>query len=314
MDFKKFKQQRKEAAAKVASNLSAKKPSYIDDRFWDVTKDKMGNGEAIIRFLPQKDIDALYYLTRRVHGFDVNGTWFIENCPTTLNHDCPVCDYAKTLWEKYKKNKTDENKAIASKFSSSPQSIVNIMVVNDPAKPDNNGKVFLYKIGMKVTTKILDKIAPKSELDEPINVFDLWEGRNFKLCVKRVGGFNNYDSSEFRAESTPVAKTDDAIEEIYNQIRDLNGFLEEKEFKTFDEIETKFNKIMGSSKKSKQEDHNVEEENEKFFDDDSKPENQDEKTYDDSKPEKGDDSKPEKGDDDDFDFDSLTDDDFDFEK
>jgi len=239
MDFKNFKKNRKNLSKSV-DKLKAQKPSYIDDRFWTLTKDAAFVGEAIIRFLPQKDIDlspvALYYK----HGFQENGKWFWENCPFTLGKDCPVCDYVQPFWDEG----SEPSKKKAGKYSRKKNHVANILVVKDPAKPENNGKQFLFNFGVSIFDKLMEKLAPESELSEVSMVHDLWDGQNFHLKSKKKDKYPNYDTSEFLPAKTPIAKTDKEIETFYNAIIDLNEFIDPNKFRDYKLIEEKFNTIM----------------------------------------------------------------------
>ena len=244
MDFSNFKKNRKKLE-KAVSKMKADTNSYEDTRFWSPKQDKAGNAEAIIRFLPQKDIEKAPAVKIFNHFFKERGQWFIEKCPTTIGKECPVCDYVKPLW--------DEDEDLARKYCRSTQYIANILVVKDPSNPENEGKVMLFRYGKKIQDKIMDKVAPESDLDEPVQIYDLWNGCNFKFKLKKVSGFNNYDSSEFYGKETAIADTDEEIEEIYNQIYDLDEFTDEKEFKKYEVIEKKFLTVIGKKQKANQE-------------------------------------------------------------
>jgi len=240
LDFSKFKRNRKQLE-KAVSKMKTDKPSYIDDRIWTPKTDKAGNADAILRFLPQQDLDKPPVVHWFQHIFKHRGQWFFENCPSTIEKPCYVCDYIKenNLW--------DEDEDSAKKFNRGMQFIANVLVVKDPGCPENEGKVMLFKFGFKINEKILAKTCPESDLDEPINVFDMWSGVNFRFSLKKVGGFNNYDSCEFQSKENAVGADDKAIEAIYNEIYDLDEFTAEKQFKDSSAIEKKFLTVIGAS-------------------------------------------------------------------
>lgn len=240
MDFKKFKRNRKKIN-EVAKKMKSEKPSYVDDRFWEITKDKQGNGEAVIRFAPQPSEEKAPCICKSAHGFKENNKWFFEDCPTTIGEKCPVCDYVQPYWDEG----TENSKKIAGRYSRKKQFYCNILVVKDPAKPENNGKVFLFKFGVKIMNMIEAKVAPDSELSEQLDIFDLWEGHDFILKVKKVYGYPNYDDSTFYTKSKPIAETDDEIEAIFKQLRMLDEFVDPKKFSSYETIQKKFNAIMG---------------------------------------------------------------------
>lgn len=240
MDFAKFKKNRSKMVEAV-KKVKDQKPNYVDERFWTTTPDKQGNADAIIRFLPQPDPEEPFAVMKFIHGFNEKGKWFIENCPQTIGEECPSDEYAQPFWDEG----TKESKAIASKFTKKRSYIANILVVNDLSKPDNNGKVFLWRFGVKIFEKIMDKLAPKSELDEQLLIYDLWEGRNFKLKQRKVDDYPNYDLCEFVDSNSAVADTEKGIEEIFKQIRDLGEFIDPKEFKKYGDLKKKFISVVG---------------------------------------------------------------------
>lgn len=247
MDFNEYKKAKSKLAS-IAKEKADQKPSYADDRFWELTRDKSDVGEAVIRFLSLQDVDEFPITNYLNHSFQQHGQWFWENCPKTLDmsNPCPVCDYTQPYWDKG----TEESKAIAGKYSRKKNYIANILVVTDPAKPENNGKVFLFKFGKTIYEKIKTKIAPKSELITQSIIYDLWEGQNFRIATKSKGGYVNYDDSAFLDNGIgPVADSDEGINKIFDLIRPLDEFTAENKFSTFDAIEKKFNAIMriGSS-------------------------------------------------------------------
>ena len=332
MDFKKFKANRGKLK-KTVEKLKDQKPDYIDDRFWKPTVDKAGNSEAIIRFLPQKDLEVAPIIMYFGHGFKHKGKWFFENCPSTIQKDCPSCEYAQPLWEKFNESNKDSDKAKASKFSRGRNYVANILVLKDPAKPENEGKVFLYRFGTKINSKILGKIAPESELEEAVLVYDLWEGQNFLVKVKKVGGYQNYDDSKFYDKICAVGKNDGAIEKIYDQIRPLLEFTDPKAFKPYEDLKKKFLRILSGDAMPSADDEDKDKEKVKepektdddfeFGTDDKNSEEPKDKSADEDKPQDDEkksepesEDKPQdeekKSDDDDFNFDDA-DDDFNFD-
>jgi hypothetical protein len=226
--------------------------SYKDDRFWRPELDKASNGFAVIRFLPPVEGEEVPWVRTFNHGFKGPGGWFIENCPTTIGKKCPICEANSELWN----SGSDSNKKIASDRKRKLTYISNILVVQDPKNPQNEGKVFLFKFGKKIFDKIMEKLQPESnEYDpvEPLNVFDFWNGANFKLRVRSVAGYVNYDKSEFDSPS-PLLNGDDAkLETLWKNQHSLKAFTEPSEFKSYEELKSKFdsvNKGSASSPKS----------------------------------------------------------------
>jgi hypothetical protein len=214
-----------------------------DDRFWSPAVDKAGNGYAVIRFLPPPKGEELPWVRIWNHGFQgPSGRWYIENSLTTLNQADPVSELNSELWN----SGIESNKEIARKQKRKLTYIANILVIKDSANPQNEGKVFLYKFGKKIFDKVKDIMQPQFEDEEPINPFDFWKGANFKLKIRNVEGYRNYDKSEFDT-MTAIADSDDEIEAIWNQQYPLQEFLDAKNFKSYDELKKKLEIVLKGS-------------------------------------------------------------------
>ena len=213
-----------------------------DTRFWQPEVDKAGNGYAIIRFLPAPKGEDLPWVRLFSHGFQGPGGWYIENSLTTLNEKDPVGEYNSMLW-----NRGDEaGKEQARKQKRRLNYISNIYVVKDPSNPQNEGKVFLYKFGKKIFDKINDLMNPEFEDEAAINPFDFWEGANFKMKIRNVEGYRNYDKSEFDSASA-LLDEDDELERIWGTQYSLQEFLDRKNFKSFAELQAKLNRVLGAT-------------------------------------------------------------------
>jgi hypothetical protein len=219
------------------------KKSYVDERLWKPQVDKSGNGYAVIRFLPAPKGEELPWVRVWNHAFQgPTGQWYIENSLTTLNQKDPVSEYNTVLWN----SGAESDKEIARKQKRKLQYYSNIYVVSDPSAPENEGKVFLYSYGKKIFDKLMEAMQPAFEDETPINPFDLWEGANFKLKIRKVDGYWNYDKSEF--ESTAALKGDDAeLEAIYNTEYSLAEFLAPTNFKSYDELKTRLDAVLTGS-------------------------------------------------------------------
>ena len=205
-----------------------------DDNYFKLVADKAGNASAVLRFLPKHTDDELPWVTYYSHGFQSDsGKWLIENCPSSLGDACPVCEATRKLYQG-----TEADKKIGAKRKRRTHYVANVLVVSDPKNPDNNGKVMPFKFGKKIFDKIQHALQPTFADDAPVNVFDLWEGANFKLRMAKVEGFPNYDQSTFESPSE-VAKTDEAILEIMNAVTPLNQILAPAKFKSYDELSKK---------------------------------------------------------------------------
>jgi len=211
-----------------------------DDNFWKPTVDKAGNGYAVIRFLPAPGGEDLPWVRMFNHGFQGPGGWYIENSLTTIGKKDPVSEHNTMLWN----SGIESNKDIVRKQKRRLNYIANIYVVSDPSAPENEGKVFLYKFGKKIFDKINDMMNPQFQDEQPVNPFDLWEGANFKLKIRQVEGYRNYDKSEFdRAE--PLLDDDDELESIWKSEHSLQEFLSPSNFKSYEELQAKLNRVLG---------------------------------------------------------------------
>jgi len=215
------------------------------DNFWRPEVDKAGNGMAIIRFLPasEKDgEDALPWVKVFSHGFQgPGGQWFIDNCLTTLNQKCPVCEHNSSLWN----SGIEANKDVVRKQKRKLNYVANVYIVSDPKNPENEGQVKLFRFGKKIFDKITDAMNPQPEFgEEAVNPFDLWKGANFKLKIRKVDGYQNYDKSEFDSAG-PLSDNDEKLETIWKSEYSLNDLIKESEFKTYDALKTRLDKVLG---------------------------------------------------------------------
>ena len=229
-----------EETNKLQSNNQGK--SGADTRFWQPEVDKAGNGYAVFRFLPAPKGEDIPWVRLFSHGFQGPGGWYIENSLTTLNEQDPVGEYNTTLW-----NRGDEaGKEQARKQKRRLGYIANIYMVKDPAHPENEGKVFLYKFGKKIFDKINESMAPEFEDESPVNPFDMWEGANFKMKIRNVEGYRNYDKSEFDSASV-LSEDDDVLEKVWSSEYSLQEFVDRKNFKSYAELQARLNRVLGAT-------------------------------------------------------------------
>ena len=214
-----------------------------DDRLWKLDVDKGGNGYAIIRFLPAPNGEDLPFVKLYSHAFQGPGGWYIENSLTTLGQKDPVSEYNTQLWN----NGTDAGKETARKQKRKLTYVSNIYVVKDPANPDNEGKVFLFKYGKKIFDKLSEAMNPHFEDEKAVNPFDFWEGANFKLKIRKVDGYWNYDKSEFDSP-TAIKSNDDEIQQVWDKQYALKPFLAPENFKSYDELKSKLDKVLSGTR------------------------------------------------------------------
>ena len=218
---------------------SKNKNKYQDDRLWKPELDKTGNGYAVLRFLPATQSEDMPWVRLWSHAFQGPGGWYIENSLTTLGHKDPVSEENTRLWN----TGAESDKQVARNRKRKLSYYSNVLIVSDPAHPENEGQVKLFKFGKKIFDKITEAMQPAFEDETPINPFDFWKGANFKLKIRKVDGFWNYDKSEFEAVS-PVKGDDQEIKTIWAQQYPLKPFLDPSNFKTYDELKEKLNRVI----------------------------------------------------------------------
>ena len=247
MSFKDLKKQSKlgSLTAKLVKEVEKMNNTggNTDDRIWKLDVDKGGNGYAVIRFLPAPENEDLPFVKLYSHAFQGPGGWYIENSLTTLGQKDPVSEYNSLLWN----NGTDLGKETARKQKRKLTYVSNVYVVKDPANPENEGKVFLFKYGKKIFDKLTAAMQPEFEDEEAIDPFDFWQGANFKLKAKNVEGYRNYDSSEFAAVS-PLLNDDDALESLWKKQFSLAELVAGDQFKTYEELKTRLDYVLGNKK------------------------------------------------------------------
>ena len=245
MSFETLKRNRGANISKIvqaaqATNTGETK-SYVDERIWKPTVDKAGNGYAVLRFLPGKD-GEIPFVRYWDHGFKgPTGLWYIENSLTSIGQTDPVGELNSKLWNSG--IESDKEKARTQKRRL--HYVTNVYVVSDSSAPQNEGKVFLYKFGKKIFDKIFDQMNPEFADETPVDPFDFWEGADFKLKIRNVEGYRNYDKSEFSSPAALLDGSEDKLKEVYENMHDLTEFTNPKNYKTYDELKTKLGKVLG---------------------------------------------------------------------
>jgi len=229
-------------AEKINSGGGGNNNKYVDERIWKPSVDKSGNGYAVIRFLPAPDGEELPWVRYWDHGFKgPTGLWYIEKSLTTIGQNDPVSEMNSRLWNSGR----EEDKQVARDRKRRLHYVSNIYVVKDPANPENEGKVFLYQFGKKIFDKIMDMMQPQFQDEDPVDPFDFWEGADFKLKIRNVEGYRNYDKSEFAAPAPLLGGDDDELEGVYNRMYSLKEYVDPKNFKSYEELATKLQRVLG---------------------------------------------------------------------
>lgn len=245
MSFADLKRRRQSVSklAEAAEKVGGSQKSYKDERLWNLQRDKSGNGYAVIRFLPAPEGNELPWNRYWDHGFQgPTGQWYIENSLTSIGQDDPVGQLNGRLWN----SGNDADKEKARKQKRRLHYVANILVISDPANPQNEGKVMIYKFGKKIFDKLMDAMKPEFQDEDPLNPFDFWEGADFKLKARMVDGWVNYDKSEFSSPK-PLSEDDEEMEKIYNQLYDLREFTDPKNYKSYDELSARLKTVLGES-------------------------------------------------------------------
>jgi len=214
--------------------------SNDSDLYWKPERDKAGNGQSIIRFLPAAEGETTPWITYYDHWFQgPTGQYYVEKSLTTIGQDDPVSEYNSKLWN----SGIDSDKEVARKQKRRLHYVANILVIKDFANPENDGKVFLYRFGAKIFDKIKDAMNPVFDGDTPVNPFDFWDGADFHIKITNVDGWVNYDKSIFR-EQKPLSENDDQLEQIYNKLTPLSSLIAPDKFKSYTELKTKMNRVL----------------------------------------------------------------------
>jgi hypothetical protein len=241
--FSDFKKKSKNSVASLTERLDklTSKESYKDDRIWKPGIDKAGNGYAVIRFLPEIEGEDSPFVAVYSHAFKGKGGWLFENCPTTLSEKCPVCQANTELWN----SGIEDDKNIARQRKRKLTYISNILVLEDPANPENKGKVFLYQYGTKIFQKIQSLAHPEYQDEVAVDPFNFWTGADFKIKIRNVGGYVNYDRSEFAAPTPLLGGDDKKLEELWKKQYSLKEFTAKNQFKSYEELKERLKKATG---------------------------------------------------------------------
>jgi len=231
-------------SAASAGDAPTEKKSYVDERQWKPTVDKAGNGYAVLRFLPAPEGNELPWVRYWDHGFKgPTGQWYIEKSLTSIGQQDPVGELNSRLWN----SGVEADKETARAQKRRLHYVANVLVESDPANPQNEGKVFLYTFGKKIFDKIMDVMQPQFQDEDPVNPFDFWEGASFKLKIRNVEGYRNYDKSEFASPAPLLGGDDGELEQVYDQLYDLNEFTDPAQYKTYDELKARLALVLGES-------------------------------------------------------------------
>jgi len=247
MSFATLKRDRANSIAKLVAAAGdgeqKVQKSYADERQWKPTVDKAGNGYAVLRFLPAAEGNELPWVRYWDHGFKgPTGQWYIEKSLTSIGQQDPVSESNSKLWN----SGNERDKEIARERKRRLHYVANVLVESDPANPENEGKVMLFTFGKKIFDKIMDVMQPQFADEDPINPFDFWEGASFKLKIRNVEGYRNYDKSEFSSPSV-LSEDDSELESIYESLHNLNEFTDPENYKSYAELQARLLMVLGEA-------------------------------------------------------------------
>ena len=214
-----------------------------DERMWQPTRDKVGNGYAVIRFLPGTADAATPWARYWDHAFKgPSGQWYIEKSLTSLGKADPLSELNSKMWN----SGVESDKNIVRQRKRNLRYIANVLIISDPSNPTNEGQVKMYRFGKKIFDKIMDSMQPQFPDEKPVNPFDMWEGADFTIKIRKVEGYPNYDASSFKSPS-PISKDDSEMEKVYDKQYDLSEFIDPKNYKSYDELKTRLALVLGES-------------------------------------------------------------------
>jgi hypothetical protein len=244
LSFAELKKQRAASREKLTKELTKQKGGGYekDERYWYPEQDKAGNGFAIVRFLPAPEGEDVPFVRLWEHRFEGPGGWYIENSLTTIGQQDPIAEYNSELWNSTK----DDDSPARNQVRKQKRKMVyisNVLVIKDPAHPENEGKVKLYKYGKKVFDKLNEAMNPQYEDESPFNPFDLWEGANFKIKVRKVDGWPNYDKSEFD-DIEPLDEDEEVMEAIWGKCYSLQAELAPDKFKSYEQLKVALDRVL----------------------------------------------------------------------
>ena len=225
------------------SGATNKQTPGKDERFWQPTVDKAGNGYAVLRFLPGDADAATPWVRYWDHGFKgPTGQWYIEKSLSSIGQPDPVGESNALLWN----SGIESNKTIVRERKRNLRYVANVLIVSDPSNPENEGQVKLFRFGKKIFDKIMDVMQPQFPDEKPVNPFDMWEGADFVLKIRNVEGYRNYDKSEFKSPSA-ISDDDDKLEKLYEKQHDLSEWTDPKNYKSYDELKARLATVLGES-------------------------------------------------------------------
>jgi hypothetical protein len=227
---------------KIKKSVETKKTNYDDERVWKLARNEDGVGYAVIRFLPSPVEDGSYVRPLYTHGFKSKGGWLISECPTSVDKKCPICEHNSSLWN----SGIESDKNTARDRGRRTHFLTNILVVKDPAKPENEGKVFIWGMGKKMFEKAKAILNPPEEFgEEGKNPWSFFDGLELRLKMKTVSTFPNYDDSSFVETSVLFDGEEEKLEELLNKCYDLDKYVEEIADVNYGTLSRKFAKVIG---------------------------------------------------------------------
>lgn len=281
--MERMKKSRGQSAATIQSAVAASSGGFTkDDRIWKYTyldsgkkdlktKKSIMYSSSVIRFLPIPFIDIRKQDEGKIsaeavlspvvlvcrHDFkSSNGSRYSELALKTLGQECPVNEHDRPLWEAWKdagKPDNNDKKVLVGRIAKD-EYYANILVVDDKAAPDNNGKVFLFKFSAAIKKMIDQAFDPSIPTNPTFDPFDPFDGAELHLTFmgeeRSFNGWNGLVPADMSKESSwvnnPMCGGDEAkIEETMELAYSLQDFIDPALFKSYAVLKERLLAVLG---------------------------------------------------------------------
>lgn len=194
--------------------------------FYQPSADKGRDGvyKALVRFLPNVHNPAQSKIMKYYVWLEdpTTNEGFSVDCPSTVGKKSIL----KDMYWKLKKSESVKDQELAdSHFSRVESHIALVQILKDPNQPELEGKIMVYKFGAKINQKIEAQLKP--EFGDPVNPFDLFEGKVFALHIVKKMKWNNYDQCGFVGDKTPLVLDGQPIKRTKEDMEKVTAWLKE---------------------------------------------------------------------------------------
>jgi len=162
-------------------------------------KGRDGVYTSLVRFLPDPYNPRKPYLSKYVYWLeDQDGKGFYADAPSTVGEK----DQIQDLFFKLRNSESAVDKQLSEGLKRKAVYYGLVYIVKDENNPDLEGKIKVWKFTWKIKEKIEAQLKPK--FDDPVNIFDPFDGKDFQIEVYKKGGWPNYDRCEFLSRNNPI--------------------------------------------------------------------------------------------------------------